>query len=210
MKPSTPAGTPPADPAKTSKSFYARLIAGLGGFLAAAVSLGLSLYDARTSGEINRIPVDTPVVTGRWNVTLHSAGIATEMPDGVRIAAGKQALVVDLTLENLSGESSNIFRKTLKLTNVEAVPEPQFYLVRDRGILWELQPSMPEAIKVVWQLPAAQPLPDVLHVDLTGETFKPQDNLYAQPGWFPKEQDVARIDLPIAKPTANAGTEAKP
>jgi hypothetical protein len=200
----------PPDTAKSNKTFYARLLAGLGGFLAAALSLGLSLYEARTAGEIKEVAVDTPVDTGRWSITLHSASVAENTPDGFRVEKGKKALVVDATFENRSGETSNIFRKALVLKNVADVPEPQFYLVRDRAILWDLQPLMPEAIRVVWQLPLAQAVPEELRVDLAGETFKPLDNLYAQPGWFPKDQDVASIVLPIARAKAQTPSEEKP
>jgi len=191
---------------KANKALYTRIAAGIGGILAAAVSLGISLYETRMASEVKEVAVGTPVDAGPWNVTLQSASVIFEMPYGLRLPAGQKALIIDLTLDNLTKESSNIYRRLLKLTNVADVPEPQFYLVRDRDLLWDLQPTMPEAVRIVWPLPAAKPLPKVLDIAIAGSVFKPEDNLYAAPGWFPAG-DVALVHLPLGEGTA---TEATP
>ena len=182
---------------KANKALYTRIIAGLGGLLAGALSLGLSIYETRTGTEVAQVKPGQPVDAGQWMVTLNSSGIATETPDGRRVPDGKKALTLDLTLENMTAESSNLYRDALKLENVANPPVPQFYLVRDSDLLWDLQPMMPEKVKVVWQLPATQALPKALSVVIVGTTYKPKDNLYAAPGWF-NPSDVARISLPLS------------
>lgn len=188
---------------KANKALYTRIIAGIGGLLAGALSLGLSIYETRTGAEVAQVPADASVRTGQWNVTLHSASIAAETPDGRHVSDGKKALTIDLTLENLTAESSNLYRQTLKLENVANAPDPRFYLARDRDVLWDLQPMMPETVKAVWELPATQTLPKALKVTIVGTTYKPKDNLYAAPGWF-NPTDVARVDLPLAATTEGA------
>lgn len=183
---------------KANTALYTRIAAGIGGFLAAAISLGLSLYETREAGVVPKIEVGKPVDASRWKVTLQSGGLATEMPDGSKIAPGKKALIVNLTLENLSASSSNTYRHALKLENLPDAPAAQFYLVRDRALLWDLQPMMPEAVKVAWLVPEAQPLPKVLQVAVIGAIFKRMDNLYAAPNWFPTEK-VAEVSLPLAQ-----------
>ncbi|MBN9044171.1 MAG: hypothetical protein J0H18_00720 [Rhizobiales bacterium] len=180
-----------------------RVIAGIGGLLAAALSLGLSIYETRTAAEVKEIAADATVNAGQWDVTVHSGRLAAETPDGRAVRAGDKALTVDLTLDNLTAESSNLYRETLKLENVSGAPAPQFYLLRDRDLLSDLQPMMPEKIAAVWVLPASQPLPEVLKVAIVGTTYKAQDNLYAASGWF-NPQTVARVELPLASAAKGA------
>ena len=182
---------------KTNRALYARIAAGIGGLLAGALSLGLSIYETRTGEEVPQSAVGTALYSGQWKVTLNSASLITRTTDGLRIADGKKALSVDLTLENLTAESSNLYRDAIKLDNVANAPIPQFYLVRDHELLWDLQPMMPETVRAVWELPATQALPKILKVTVVGTTYKPKDNLYAAPGWF-NPTNIARVDLPIA------------
>lgn len=183
------------------KTARMRAVAGIGGFLATVLSLGLSIYQSRNADIVAHVAPGTRVDANRWGVTPHSARIAREMPDGSRIADGKRALVLDLTLENLSSESSNVYGDALTLLNIADPPRPQFFLVRDRDILSDLQPAMPEEVKVVWEIPAAQAVPPSLDVAIIGATYKRKDNLYAAPGWFPGTE-VARTSLPFELPQA--------
>ncbi|MBB6488696.1 hypothetical protein [Rhizobium lusitanum] len=182
---------------KTNKALYARIAAGIGGLLAGALSMGLSIYETRTGEDVPQAAVGAAVDGGQWKVTLNSASLATKTMDGLRVSDGKEALTVDLTLENLTAESSNLYRDAIKLDNIPNAPMPQFYLVRDRELLWDLQPMMPETVQAVWELPATQALPKVLKVTVVGTTYKPKDNLYVAPGWF-NPTNKARVDLPIA------------
>jgi len=184
----------------TRKAFTAKLLAGIGGFAAAALSIGLSLYEARTAGEVVSVSPGASVDSGQWSVTLYSAKMASEMPDGSRIPEGRKAVIVEAALENLTAESSNLYRKTVRPDFAE-VPEPQFYLTRDRTVLWDLQPLMPEKIEIAWQVPASQQLPEKLSFAIAGTIYKAKDNLYAAPGWFPSS-DVAKVELPLLKSEA--------
>jgi hypothetical protein len=180
---------------KARKALTAKLIAGIGGFAAAALSIGLSLYQARTAGEVASVSPGASVDSGQWSVTLYSAKVSSEMPDGARVPDGSKAVIVEAALENLTAESSNLYRKTVR-PDFAKVPEPQFYLTRDRSILWDLQPLMPEKIEIAWQVPASQQLPEKLSFAIGGTIYKAKDNLYAAPGWFPSS-DVAKVELPL-------------
>ncbi len=182
---------------RANRALATKVLAGIGGLMAAFLSFALSIYQSRTAGEVPRLDPGKVVDAGRWNVTVTSANLAREMPDGTRVPAGKKALVVDLVLENRSGESSNLYADVLKLENVPDAARPQFYLVRDRELLWDVQPMMPEPVKAVWQVPQEQVLPGKVKLAVVGAMFKPRDNLYAAPGWFPTKP-VAVVDLPLA------------
>lgn len=186
-----------AEPQTKSAKLKTRILAGAGGFLAAALSLGWSIYDVRNQEKAPLVSAGTVVDAGRWKVTLASSRIDITTPDGLKLLEGKKALVVDLTLENITAESSNIYYETLRLDNVPDAPTPQFFLVRDKDVLGDLQPLMPEAVAAVWQLPSNAVLPKTLDVSIIGSKFKPKDNLYAAPGWF-NPKDVAKVELPIA------------
>jgi len=89
----------------------------------------------------------TPIDTGRWKVSIVASSIATEMPNGAHLPPDKRAISVEIVLENISAESSNLYRDLIKLDNVLDASAPQYYLKRDRAILWDLQPKMPEAVR---------------------------------------------------------------
>lgn len=116
-----------------------------------------------------------------------------------------KAIALDMILENVSSESSNLYADLIKITNVSDAARPQYYLKRDRAILWDLHPRMPEAVTAVWEVSDSQTLPYSLQLRVEGAVFKPRDNLYAAPGWFPSGS-VAEIRLPLA----NAGQGVLP
>jgi len=110
--------------------------------------------------------------------------------------AGKKAIVVSIMLENLSAQSSNHYGSLIKPINPPDTLKPQYYLTRDRAILWDLQPRMPEAVSATWEVPENVALPDVLRLQVEGEFFKPRDNLCSAPGWF-SSGAIAEIALPM-------------
>jgi hypothetical protein len=107
-------------------------------------------------------------------------------------------------LENTSQESSNIYSDLIKLGNIPDAPRPQFYLIRDHDLLWDLQPMIPEPVQAVWQVPTETSLPKVLTVHVQGALFKPRDNLYAAPGWF-SSGTVAQVALPLTADATATG-----
>lgn len=174
-----------------------KLIAGAGGLVAAGLSLGYSLYERRESELVPVVEAKKTIDAGRWQVALESARIIALTPNGLKVTPGKQAVAVEMRLENLSAESSNIYGDLIKLDNIKDAPRPAFYLDRDRDLLGDLQPVMPEMVTAVWELPADGPVPSSLDLSVQGEAFRPRDNLYAAPGWFPKGA-VARVVLPLS------------
>jgi hypothetical protein len=190
---------------KAGKAARARVLAGIGGFLAAGLSLGLSIFESRNPGEIAHALPGTRINADRWGVTLHAATVATTMPNGSRLTPGKRAVVVNLTIENLTSQSSNLYGEALALANITGASRPQFFLDRDQEILWDLQPAMPEEVNAVWEVPMTQALPASLDVTVIGAVFKRADNLYAAPGWFTGSA-VAQVDLPIAENGTGAMT----
>jgi hypothetical protein len=181
---------------KANKAIIGRVVAGIGGLLAATLSLGISVYQAGHKEEVATVAPGTQVNAGRWNVTVTSSAVSTQSPTGYPLLGGKKALIVNLTLENLTARSSNIYAETLKIDNVADLPRPNYYLPKDRELLGYLQPAIPETVAAVWEVPADMPLPKTLDLSIVGEKFKPKDNLYAAPGWF-NPQDVARVSLPV-------------
>jgi hypothetical protein len=179
-----------------SKAWLTKILAGLGGLLAAAISLGYSVYEQREANVVPQVEAGRSVEAGRWNVSITSSAIGAVAPNGLRISSGKKAIVVDMVLENISAESSNLYGDLIRLANISDAPKPQYYLKRDQTILWDLQPRMPEAVTAIWEVPASLALPDALRLRVEGSLFKPRDNLYAAPGWFPAGS-VAEITLPI-------------
>ena len=182
---------------KAHKALATKILVGIGGLLAAFLSFTLSIYQGRAASEISKVPPGEVIDAGRWNVIVAGASVARVLPDGSHVAPGKKALVVELTLENRSGESSNIYGDVLKIERVPDASKPQFYLMRDRELLWDVQPMMPERVKAVWQVPQDQPLPPQVRLAVIGTIFKPRDNLYAAPGWLPTKP-VATVELPLA------------
>lgn len=181
---------------KTSKAWLTKLLAGAGGLLAAAISLGYSLYEQREADIVPQVEAAVPIEAGRWKVAVIASSIGAVMPNGTQVSSGKKAIVVDMRLENLSAESSNLYGDLITLANVSDTSKPQYYLKRDRSILWDLQPRMPESVTAVWEVPQERALPDTLRLKVEGSLFKPRDNLYAAPGWFPSGS-VAEIALPL-------------
>ncbi|MDM9625236.1 hypothetical protein QTL95_04985 [Rhizobium sp. S152] len=190
---------------KTSKAWLAKLLAGAGGLLAATISLGYSLYERRQADVVPQVEAGTPVEAGRWKVAVTGSTVGKAMPNGARISSGKKAIVVSMMLENISAQSSNLYGGLIKPANLHDVQKPQYYLTRDQAILWDLQPRMPEAVTAVWEVPENVALPDVLTLQVESEFFKPRDNLYSAPGWFP-----AGTIVEIALPLDDETSEGKP
>jgi hypothetical protein len=183
---------------KANRVLTTKILAGIGGLLAAFLSFTMSVYQSRTAGQVPQVDPGTAIDAGRWSITVRSARTARQMPDGSHVPPGKQVLVIDLLLENRSAESSNLYGDALKIENISVAPKPLFYLTRDRALLWDAQPMMPERVAAVWQVVQDEPLPAKVKLSVVGSIFKPRDNLYAAPGWFPT-MPVAIVDVALSK-----------
>lgn len=185
------------DKAKASGKWRTRFLAAVGGITAALLSLGYSVSKQNATDTVPKVGVSTLIDAGRWNVSILKAISGPDLPTGLSVSPGLKAIVVEMLLENISSESSNLYGDLVMLSNFPDTQKPHYYLLRDRSILWDLQPRMPEAVAAVWEVPADLELPPVLEVRVQGVQFKPRDNLYAAPGWFP-HGDVAQVSLPLS------------
>lgn len=201
MTSSAPGGEgaePPPEPSRAQK-LRAKVLAGVGGLAAAGLSLGLAIWDKRETPEVPKIELGQPVEAGRWIVKLVGARLSPETPDGRAVRGGGQALVVDMSLENRTAETSNLYSDVIRLKDEPAglEPRPTFYLARDKELLRALQPRLAERVSAVWVWPAGTKTPESLAVTLSGLTFKPRDNLYGAPIWT-NAREVATATLPLA------------
>jgi len=181
------------------RSLASKLTIGIGGLLALGLTTAQTLREAMPPASLPAAQAGQPIEAGRWQVVIREAGLsAAPRPDGYRGRPGTKALSVELDLTNRSSESSNAFARILGFDPPIAglSPSPTAYLLRDGAILGALQPGLPERIRLVWELPEAAPTPESVRLVVTGETFKPRDNLLAAPGWF-NPKAVAAITLPL-------------
>ena len=181
------------------RSLASKLTIGIGGLLALGLTTAQTLREAMPAADLPVVQAGQPVTAGRWQVVIREAGLSSaSRPDGYRGRPGTKALSIDLELTNRSSESSNAIARLLSFDPPIAglSPSPTAYLLRDGAILGALQPGLPERIRMVWDLPEAAPTPETVRIVVTGETFKPRDNLLAAPGWF-NPKPVAAISLPV-------------
>lgn len=190
------------------RSLASKLTIGIGGLLALGLTTAQTLREAMPPASLPAIEAGQPIAAGRWQVVIREAGLSSApRPDGYRGGPGMKALSVDLDLTNRSSESSNAVVRLLKIDPPIAglSPLPTTYLLRDGAILGALQPGLPERIRMVWDVPEAAPTPETIRIVVTGETFKPRDNLLAAPGWF-NPKPVGAITLPLRPVPARAGS----
>lgn len=181
---------------KARKGWRTKLLAAVGGVSAALISLGYSVSQQGMPKTVPQVEIATPIEAGRWEVSVLKASFGSTLPSGMTLSPDKKAIIVEMTLENISSESSNLYGDLIKLADVPDAPKPTYYLLRDRSILWDLQPRMSETVAAVWELPADTARPEELRLQVEGVTYKPRDNLYAAPGWFPAGA-VAELTLPL-------------
>jgi hypothetical protein len=176
-----------------------RLLAGIGGLAAAGVSFGLAVWEKREPPQIPRIERGQAVEAGRWVVTLISARAADKTPDGRPAQGGRKAVIVELSLENRTAETSNVYYDVLKIEGLPpgADQKPMLYLARDKELLSGLQPRLAERVSAVWLWPAGVAPPERLGVTIQADRFKPKDNLYAAPIWT-NRYAAATASLPVA------------
>lgn len=181
------------------QALVSRVTVGIGGLLALGFTTAQTVRDAMPKANLPLAAAGQPIEAGRWQVALHQAELGTApRPDGSRGRPGSKALAIEVELMNRSSESSNLVARILSFDPPIAglPPAPSSYLMRDGALLGALQPGLPERVRLVWEMPEAAPVPETLRVVVTGETFKPRDNLLAAPGWF-NPKPVAAVSLPV-------------
>jgi hypothetical protein len=174
--------------------------AGLGAGLAAALSLGYATYSLSRPPDVPEVSPGDIVESGRWRVTVLDARFAPANPDAAFHLERRDTVQVAMQLTNLSQETSNSYYRLVKLDPLPAgLDEAVFLLRRDRSHAGSLHPDMQEFVTAYYALaPGAAP-PASLDLVVTGEFYKPRDNLYGAPGWFPADP-AARLTLPVKEP----------
>ncbi len=180
---------------------FAFLVVGAGGLAASAASFAMTVYEAAQPEAIPVIATGEPVDTGRWIVTIHGARTGTIPPTGVEPLEPKNLLMVELELNNRSATSSYASSNLLNIDPpIPDLPDPMFYLDRDKSIASPLNPDMPERLIAAWEWPPTQPMPQELRVKIGSQIHKRRDNLYGAPGWFYRDP-VAVVVLPVLPET---------
>lgn len=176
-----------------------KLTIGIGGLLALAITSGQSLLEALEPPVLPALAAGAPLDAGRWRIVLHDARLTLQpRPDGPAAPDGAQFLALDLDIANRSSETDSTFARILSVDPpIEGLqPNPTFWLMRDKTMLGALQPGLPERVRVIWRLGPGAKAPERLRLVVTGQTFKPRDNLLATPGWF-NPKPVAAATLPV-------------
>ena len=173
------------------------LTTGIGGFLAAAVALVMTIASYRTDKPLPHFPAGAPIDAGPWRVVPLSVRIDTTTPDGRKVRDGQKALVVEMELTNRTAASSNSFARLLTLDpSVGADDRPSYMLLRDHDLLWELHPDMTERVAAVWTLPQDAAVPPVLTFAVHTSDYKRRDNLWGSSGWY-NPHVLGTVDIPV-------------
>jgi hypothetical protein len=180
---------------------FAFLVVGAGGIAASAVSFAMTVYEVAHPEAVPIVAAGEPIDTGRWIATIHGARTGTTPPTGIEPLEPKKLLMVDLELNNRSATSSHASSNLLQIDPpIPGLPDPMFYLERDKAIASPLNPDMPERMIAVWEWPAAEPFPEELRLEIGSQIHKRRDNLYGAPGWFDRDP-VATVVLPLSAET---------
>lgn len=173
------------------------IVAGFGASAAALLSLGLAVMAASRPEPVKTVGPGESVDTGRWRVQAADATFRPAKPDAVSFMDRQDALLVRLRFTNLSAESSNAFSNVASLG--EGLENPTYLLGRDRSMVFDLHPDMPEDVVAIWKWPEGKAVPERLQLILEGQLHKRRDNLYGAPGWFPAGP-AAVVELPVSRP----------
>ena len=180
---------------------FAFFVAGAGATAAAAASFAMTLYDAAHPPEIPVVGLGQPIDTGRWTVTFHGARAGSVPPTGVPPYEPKQLVMVDLDVVNRSAAPNNVlFRLLTPDPPVEGLPQPDFYLDRDKWFAGYLNPDMPERVTAVWEWPRGREIPKKLRLKINSQIYKQRDNLYGASGWYDRDP-VATVEMPVIAET---------
>lgn len=179
------------------RRLFAFLAAGIGGTLAAAVSLAMTVYEAANPDVVPSVAVGQPVDTGRWTVTFREARTGAVPPTGVEPYEPKNFVLVEFDADNRSAATAHVSSRLFAFDPpMENLPDPTFYLVRDKWIASAINPDMPERLIVAWEWPEALPLPRTVRLKVNSQIYKRRDNLYGASNWFDRDP-VAIVELPV-------------
>ncbi|MEQ7128949.1 hypothetical protein ABN034_31030 [Actinopolymorpha sp. B11F2] len=164
----------------------------------------------------SRATVGEPVDTGRFTLTVRRAWAATEDPTGIpEYADPGRYLVVEADVALTAPETlqfgSDIDRAVrIRLPSGFTIdgdsPDSLKYrtgvvLALDRSAA-QLHTGLPRRVRIVYELPARQPWPDRIEVDVYHLEFAP-GFIDETPRWRVATEDrlAGRLRLPVAEPT---------
>ena len=184
---------------------FAFLAAGIGGTLAAAMSFAMTVYEAANPDIIPNVEAGSPIDTGRWIVTIREARAGDVPPTGVKPYEPKKFVMVEFDADNRSAASAHVTGRLFAFDPpMENLPEPTFYLMRDKWIASAINPDMPERLVAAWEWPEALPLPQTVRLKVASQIYKRRDNLYGASNWFDRDP-VAVVELPVTAAESGAG-----
>ncbi|QND51644.1 hypothetical protein HB779_06835 [Phyllobacterium sp. 628] len=180
-----------------SKAF-AWISAGIGGFAAVAVAIGLGVFEGQAKVEIPAIAPGQSLDAGKWLIKPLKAWFTDQKIFMLTPKAGQKALVLEAELMNRTAQSDKDYYEVFQLPpDIMAKAEkPMFFLARDESVMPSLQPGMPERMVYVWIVPADIVPKDSLDFSIEAETFKLRNNLTGEPGWWGK-YTAGTVNLPL-------------
>ena len=178
-----------AEPRPTwRRRLFAFVVASVGAAAATAISFAMTVYEAAHPKPVPIAAPGQPIDTGRWTITFRDARAGSIPPTGIKPSTPKKLVMVEFDLDNRSATTSNVYSRLFSIEPpIPNLPQPAFYLARDKSVAGGLQPDMPERMIAVWEWPAALPVPEQLHLKVTSQIHKRRDNLYGAPGWFDRD-----------------------
>ncbi len=152
-----------------------------------------------------QLAVGQSVDTAQWRVRPLRAWTGDRCPlvgPARAPAAPEPCLSLEVELTNLTRASSNDIADALTIADppLPAGSRPELMLARDRGVLFQLHPRMPERVVARWKLRAGG-RPRAATLVIRGKRFKERDNLIGGEGWF-DPKPVAETRLALAVETA--------
>jgi len=142
-----------------------------------------AIEGARTVSVLPQAQVGSPLALGRVELTPLSLQLRP-----APTSDAPPLLVLSAQVENVTGETQSApFGYPPRLVVIEAdtaaFDHPDITLLRDRQPLRELQPRMPEAVEIAWQVPKGWQ-PGELSLTFFRQAFKLKDNLYGRSNWL--------------------------
>jgi hypothetical protein len=175
------------------------LTTGIGGVVAAGVAGLIAVAGTLPKEELPRFAVGSTIEAGQWRIVPLAASIGPAGPDGRAAGPGRKVLMVELEMTNRTGSTRNDTTDVLRLDPAlaKAAGQPMAYLERDRAILFGLHPDLTERVAIAWEMPEAATVPETLSLAVWAETYKAQNNLSGESGWY-APHPLGTLTLPVA------------
>jgi hypothetical protein len=133
------------------------------------------------------------------------AWIGPQCPLDYSVGQPNSCLSFEAEVTNITNSSRTSLSSAVRLLQPVLASNvfPTTELVRDRWVLGNLHPHLPERVVMSWKLPPQTEAPSRITLSLWRTRFKKRDNLQGGEGWF-NPQEAARIELPLTEPDPDA------